>query len=101
MELGIILNRVNKEEKQFAKKIDGLRTPNSGAIKFIPGDVIKGDYLIDLKSTDKQQIIINEKMIEKIESESGRVGKKPIIILFFRRTKKLRNKKWILMPYED
>jgi len=96
-----IKKTVNKEEKQFAKDIDGFRTPNSGAIKFLPGDVIKGDNIIDLKSTDHTQIVVNEKMLQKIEHEGQKMSKKPIIILFFRKTKKLKNKKWILMPYEN
>lgn len=90
----------NKEEKKLAKLMNGKRTINSGSKLFDPADIKLDDYIIDLKTAFKQkQIIVNEKMLKKILSESDRVGKKPLIMLNFPNSK-LRIKKWIIVPYE-
>lgn len=91
----------NRQEKKVAKKINAIPTVQSGSRLFDPADIRLTDYVIELKSVLKsKQVIVNEDMLEKILSESARVGKSPMIMLNFPNSKKLRKKIWILVPFK-
>ena len=91
----------NKEEKKIAKEIGGKRTVNSGAKFFDPADIKIEETLIEVKSAQTQrQIIITVDMLDKLITQANRVGKNPVLMLNFPNSK-LRNKKWILVPYDN
>lgn len=89
----------NKQETLVAKQLGGKKTPASGAMKFMPGDImLDGGILIDLKSTSKGQVIVTEDMLAKLEGDASVNAKSPALILNFVGSTKLRNKKWVVYP---
>ena len=62
----------NNQEKKIAKAVGGRQTPNSGASKFIKGDIISDKFLIEAKTatTDKKQFTIKEEWLTKNEEEA-------------------------------
>lgn len=90
----------NKEEKSVADSIGAKLQPNSGATPFLKGDMITTDYCIDVKSTKSSQIIVDEDMLTKVESDAVRVGKTPALLLNFPKSERLRRKRWVLLPLE-
>jgi hypothetical protein len=91
----------NKEESKIAKSINASTTIQSGAYIFDPADVRLDDFVIEVKSAKTaKQIIVTEKILDKILNESARVGKNPMVMLNFPNTK-LRKKKWVVVPYEE
>lgn len=92
----------NKEEKRSTEKITkAMKQPNSGASKFLKGDITYENSMMDLKSTKSAQIIISEKMLEKLESDGVTTGKKPALVLNFTHAKRLRNRMWLVIPMRD
>ena len=87
----------NKEEKSIQRTVGGMRQPNSGATPFMKGDIITGEYMLDAKSTESRQIIVDERMLQKLESDAMTVAKKPGLVLTFPKCQ-IRNKKWLLIP---
>lgn len=89
----------NKQEKIIAKKIGGKLTVNSGALRFMPGDIYLGKNLIDVKSAKtSKQIIITESMLNKLETDAALKSKNPVLLLNFPNSKELQNKEWIMFP---
>jgi hypothetical protein len=89
----------NKEENSIAKTIGAKKQPNSGATAFLKGDMIlDSTFCIDVKSTKGTRIIVDEDMLVKIENDAYAVGKSPALILNFPRTKKVKRKRWVVIP---
>lgn len=86
----------NREEKVIARQM-----PASGATPFMPGDIVFGSSVIDVKSTKKGRVIVTEEMLAKLEADSRTHSKKPVLLLNFCMAKKLRHRKWIVIPYAD
>ena len=62
----------SKQEKEVAKMLEGHQTPNSGATRFVKGDVILDNLmLIECKTKTKESnsFSINRDWIEKNELE--------------------------------
>ena len=92
----------NKQEKLIAKKLGGKQTINSGAIPTMPGDIYLGENLIDVKSAKtSKQIIVSEKMLQKLESDANLKHKNPVLLLNFPSCDKLKNKQWVLLPVKE
>lgn len=67
----------NKQEKNVAATLNGRKMPNSGATRFLKGDVTTDEFLIECKTstTDKKSFVIHKEWIQKNEKESMEMGK--------------------------
>ena len=74
----------NKQEKAVAKALDGKKTANSGATRFVKGDVTTELFLIEAKTcmTDKQSFSIKEEWIKKNKEEAFAMHKPYSAIAF-------------------
>ncbi len=93
----------NKQEKKIAKDIKGKLTVNSGAKKFMPGDIYLGSDFIDVKSAKtSNQVIITVDMLNKLEQQAALMRKNPVLMLNFPNSnKRLKNIQWVLIPLES
>jgi len=71
----------NKKEKDYAKEIGGKVVGGSGCAWSSKGDVRKELCLIEMKTTDKKSIKVDEKFLAKIFKEAVKVGKLPFLVL--------------------
>lgn len=95
-----IKKEANKAEKKVAQDISKIMTINSGAKLFDPTDLRVKDSRVEIKTAiTAKQIIVTEKMLDKLLKQSARVGKNPVLLLNFQNSK-LNIKKWILTPLE-
>ena len=67
----------NKQEKKVAKAIGGKQTSNSGATKWIKGDVHSTRTLIECKTVTKEQksFTIKREWLEKNQEDAFAMGK--------------------------
>lgn len=67
----------NRQEKQVAKSIGGKQTPNSGATKFVKGDILTDNFLIECKTTltPKKSFAIKKEWLEKNRQEMFAMNK--------------------------
>ena len=67
----------NRQEKAVAKVLGGKQTANSGATDFVKGDVLADDWLIECKTTCKEQtsFSIKKAWLEKNREEAFGMGK--------------------------
>lgn len=93
--------RSQKQEKAFAKKIGGARTPGSGAFAGHKGDVRNPDFLVECKTTEKKSIRLEREWLEKIDQEALVKQKCPLVHLQFEKTSKKTEKRWVLMPESE
>ena len=70
-----------KMEKQTAKKTGGKPVSGSGSKRANPGDVTKGQWLIEEKTTTGKSMTVKELWLRKIKSEAASVGKIPLVKL--------------------
>jgi len=74
-----------QSEKKFAKEHGGHFVKGSGSNKNAPGDVYLkfGDkkYLVEIKETDKSQIILKKDWLEQLKKEAFENLKIPILHL--------------------
>ena len=78
----------NEHEKKLAKKVGGLRQPNSGAVPGYPGDVRTKDFLLDLKETEFYSISLKMSDLLKLQKEADSQGKDPVLVLGFSKVKR-------------
>lgn len=81
------LREKTKQEigKQGEKKaIKLLCRPASGALWFSKGDISTDNILGEVKTTEKKQFILKEKILEKIFLEAINEGKVPYMIINFK-----------------
>ena len=73
-----------KQEKAVSKAVSGKRTPNSGAAKFVGGDVTTDKFLLECKTatTAKQSFTIKKAWLEKNEDERFAMGKDYSALVF-------------------
>lgn len=66
----------DKQEKSVAKVLNGKQVANSGAARFVGGDVQTDLFLIECKTatTEKKSMSIKNEWLEKLEDE--RIGMK-------------------------
>lgn len=62
----------NKQEKSVAKYIGGKQTANSGATKFVKGDILTDEWLIECKTTmtPKKSFAIKKEWLDKNKEEA-------------------------------
>ena len=74
----------NRQEKQVAKKLGGKQVANSGAAKFVAGDVILDDWLIECKTVTKEQktFTVKKEWLVKNQQESLSTGKRYSALAF-------------------
>lgn len=74
----------NRQEKSVAKALDGKKTANSGATRFVKGDVTTELFLIEAKTcmTDKQSFSIKKEWIKKNKEEAFAMNKPYSAIAF-------------------
>ena len=74
----------SKQEKQVAKELGGKRTANSGATRFVKGDILLDDWCLECKTctTEKKSFSIKREWIEKNEEEAFAMGKHHSAICF-------------------
>lgn len=67
----------DKQEKRVAKLTGGRQTSNSGAPKFVAGDVVSGETLIECKTRTKpsNSMTIHKDWIKKNQEEAFATGK--------------------------
>lgn len=73
-----------QQEKKVAKKLNGVRTANSGATPFQKGDVVTKDWLIECKTKTKDcsSFLIKEEWLLKNEEEAFAMGKNNSALCF-------------------
>lgn len=67
----------NRQEKQVAKSIGGKQTANSGATKFVKGDILTDNFLIECKTTltPKKSFAIKKEWLDKNRQEMFAMNK--------------------------
>lgn len=72
------------QENSVAKTLGGKTTPNSGATKYIKGDVTSSDWLIECKTcmTNKQSYSIKKEWLKGIHEEAKQQGKMNYALAF-------------------
>ena len=77
--------KAGRQEKQIAKELGGKVTKNSGAGWSQKGDIIidSENELAEVKSTEKEQMVLKKEWLKKIHSEATKEGKEPIFIADF------------------
>lgn len=74
----------DKQEKHVAKTLGGKQNVNSGATKWIKGDVQINDILIECKTvmTAKNSYSIKKDILQKLNNEAFSMGKSHIALAF-------------------
>ena len=72
-----------KQEKKLARKLNAKLTPASGALSGTKGDMTKGYYLIESKSTRKDRITLKKEWLDKVRGQALKAGKFPVLALDF------------------
>ena len=75
----------NRQEKAVAKSIDGKQVANSGAARFVGGDVSNDNFLIECKTTTaehKKSFSIKEEWLTKIADEAIGMRKQGFALCF-------------------
>lgn len=85
-----------KQEKKLAKDIGAKRTPQSGAQDTSPSDMIKGNYIIESKSTQGKSLSVREDWLRTLKYSPMHLGKIPTLIIEF-----VKRGRYIIMAEED
>jgi hypothetical protein len=89
-----------KAEYDTAKILGGKRVRGSGNQVFSKGDVQLDDYLVEVKSTDYNSILLYSSWLVKIEEEARGVNKKPMLVICFNKLPAPFDK-WAIVPLKD
>ena len=90
-----------KHEKDVAERSGGSRTPGSGNILGIPGDVKDAMFLRECKATKGGGTQIQAKWIAKLSTEALSVNKIPLVELRLEGQVEPAPKDWILLPANE
>lgn len=73
-----------RQEKSVAKAVGGKQVPNSGAARFVGGDVSTDNFLLECKTscTEKQSFSVKRSWLEKNEEERFAMGKDYSALVF-------------------
>jgi hypothetical protein len=72
-----------KQEKRLAKDLGAKRQPQSGAKDTSPADMIKGNYVIESKATNKDSIVLHKEWLDQLKQSPINYGKIPVVVLDF------------------
>jgi hypothetical protein len=90
--------RAAKTEKELAKNLGGIPTPNSGALDNRKGDVVLPDFLLESKETEHLTYRIAQSDLRKITKEARETNKDPAFSVTFHSMKFGTPKTWVLIP---
>ena len=67
----------NQQEKKVAKALNGKQTANSGATKFVKGDINVNNFLLECKTVTKEQntFTLHREWFKKNKEEAFAMGK--------------------------
>lgn len=73
-----------KQEERIAALFKGKRTPQSGGGKFVLGDVLSEDFLVECKTSvePKPSYCVKKSILDKADKERSEMGK-PFFALAF------------------
>jgi len=88
-----------KSEKLLAKRLGARLTPASGAANS-KGDMRRGDWLIEAKSTVSGSMSLSYAWLSKIMGEAMASGRKPALAITFtdRDGKPIARGSWVMIP---
>lgn len=89
-----------KAEYSSARILKGKRIMRSGAEVYNKGDVELPNFLLEVKSTDYNSIIIESKWLIKIDNEARGKNKLPGVVICFNKMPDPLNK-WVMIPIMD
>lgn len=75
-----------KQEKRLAKDLGAKRTVQSGAQATSPADMIKGNYVIESKATNKENINLKREWLDQLKQSPINYGKVPTLVVDFVKT---------------
>ena len=87
-----------RAEKRTAKMFGGILTPASGAFQSFKGDVQLDDAVIEVKHTEKAQMTIKRRWLEKVFEEALSAGKLPALVIDFASMPRGVPAQWVLLP---
>lgn len=103
-----VKRKSQKNERRLAKKLDGFTTPGSGAFAGHKGDIdrqgkdtsdLKVDhFLIELKETSANSMVLDNKHLLKISQEARAVQKYPALLLDLQGLSGLTENEWVCIP---
>lgn len=66
-----------EQEERIAKIFCGKRTPQSGGGKFVLGDVLSDNFLVECKTQmeEKSSYLVSRKILEKADEQRREMGK--------------------------
>lgn len=83
-----VKNRIKKkslkQEKKLAEDIGAKLVPQSGAQDTSPNDMIKGNFIIESKATDKDRITLMQEWLKALKLSPMNMGKIPALIIEFK-----------------
>lgn len=87
-------------EKNTSKRLKAYLTPASGAIQGAKGDMVKGEFLLENKSTIKQSLSLKYEWLEKISREAVCQEKTPSVSIQFVDSQGASKPtgRWVLIP---
>lgn len=88
--------KINKHEKEIAKRLGGRRVAGSGAFES-KGDISTDEFLIDDKSTVGKSITVTKDMLMKINREAREAARVPVLSLSFTKMG-LAGDTWYMIP---
>lgn len=89
-----------KAEKRAGKRNDAEVHRGSGAVDGYKGDLTKGQFKIESKSTTARSLSVKKEWLDKITREAIAVGKDPALMVQFvdARGRPDRNGVWVMFP---
>lgn len=96
-----LIGEVGKlSEKKLARKIGARLQPNSGSMESAKGDMVKGDFLIEAKSTIGGSIGLRLDWLLKIAHEARHSDKTPAVAITFTSEggSPRRDGEWVAVP---
>lgn len=99
---------INQHEEEIARKLGGVRQPNSGALAHRKGDVsVEGPsimsedrFLFESKETGGTTLILSVSDVTKICREALEVNKEPALALSFGRHPQIVPREWVAVSLE-
>lgn len=86
-----------KQEKKLAKDLGARRTPQSGSKDTSPADMIKGNYVIESKATNKDSIVLHKEWLDQLKQSPINFGKIPTLVLDFTKS----NNRYVVLDIVD
>lgn len=92
-----------KSETRLTKKLGGRARPASGALESAKGDIVKGEFLIEAKSTQADSFSIQLTHLAKIKAEAMSHDKTPALTVDFTtgNGKPKRYGSWVLIEQSE